>query len=263
MSRDVARHVALPLLFLTVALLGGLRFAVGDLAMRFVAPPLATLLLAAFLLVLFARAGLVDVGRDWLSERRPPLENASNALTLAALYAATVQVFNAVLPEDALFFGVFVLLFALVFWNNIFAAMRPDRLVKSLGGLLLASFVAKYLLLAALFEPTESTAKSLVQALLRGVTLGGLESEPYARATGYTAFAAVALYLVGLWAASPPRDAGDDLLYELLARRSRLAPAERRRLLAALAPPGLAAAAAPEGEPEAIDAELEEGSHTL
>lgn len=248
MSRDLLRYVALPVIFLTVALLGGLRFSATDLEMRFVAPPLATLLLAAFLLALFARAGLVRVG-DWLGEHRPPLENLSNALTLATLFGATAQVFNAVLPEDTLFFAVFAMLFALVFWTSLFAVTRPERLVRALAGLFLAAFVVKYVLLAALFEPSESTAKTLVQSLLKGVTLGGLESAPYARATGYTAFAAVALYLVGLWATSPPRDADDDLLFELLAERDRLGPAERRRLLAALAAPRL---------PEAVDAEIVE-----
>ena len=43
---------------------------------------------------LLVRTGLLDVTRDWLGERRPALENASNALTLAACYGATVQVFN-------------------------------------------------------------------------------------------------------------------------------------------------------------------------
>lgn len=243
------RHVALPLVFLTSALLGGLRFTPGDLAMRFVAPPLATLLLATFLVALFVRSGLVDVARDWLGERRPPLENASNALTLATLFGATVQVFNAVLPEDALFFTVFTLLFALVIWNDFFATIRPDRLVKTLGGLLLAAFVVKYLLLAALFEPTDSLAKSIVQSLLAGVTLGGIESVAWARATGYTAFASVALYVVGLWGASPPREPDEAVLDELLAARGRLSPAERRRVIAALAPPAL---------PETIDAEIEE-----
>jgi hypothetical protein len=248
MSRHLLRHVGLPAVFLTVALLGGLRFAAGDLEMRFVAPPLTTLLLSAFLLVLFARAGLVSAG-DWLGERRPPLENVSNALTLATLFGATTQVFNAVLPEDTLFFAVFTLLFAFAFWSSLFAVTRPDRLVRALGGLFLASFVVKYVLLAALFEPSESTAKTVVQALLKGVTLGGLESAAYARATGYTAFAAVALYLVGLWAASPPRDPDDDVLFELLADRDRLGPEARRRLLAALAAPRL---------PEAVDAEFDD-----
>ena len=248
MSRELLRHVALPVIFLTAALLGGLRIAAEDLELRFVAPPLATLLLAAFLLALFARTGLVRT-RDWLGERRPPLENLSNALTLATLFGATAQVFNAVLPEDTLFFAVFALLFALVFWTSLFAVLRPDRLVRALAGLFHTSFVVKYDLHAALYEPSESTAKTVVQALLRGVTLGGLESAAYARATGYTAFAAVALYLVGLWAASPPRDPDDDILFELLADRDRLGPDARRQLVAALAAPRL---------PEAVDAEIDE-----
>ena len=256
MSRDLLRHVALPLIFLTTTLLGGLRFVGADHQMRFVAPPLVTLLLGAFLLVLFARSGLLDVGRDWLGEHRPALENASNALTLVTMFAATVQVFNAVLPEDTLFFSVFALFFALVFWNDLFVATRPERFVRGLGGLFLASFVVKYVILAALFEPTDSTVKSLVQTLLKGVTLGGVESEPYARATGYTAFAAVALYLVGLWAASPPRDEAGDLLYDVLVSRRRLTLEEQRRVLAALAPARLPASA----EPDAIDAEIVEES---
>jgi hypothetical protein len=247
-SRELLRHVALPLVFMTSALLGGLRFVGPELEMRFVAPPLVTLLLAAFLVALFGRTRLVDLG-DWLGAERPPLENASNALTLAALYGATVQVFNAILPEDTLFFALFACFFALVFWNNMFVVTRPERFVRALGGLLLASFVVKYVVLAALFEPSDSVTKTVVQALLRGVTLGGLESAPYARATGYTAFAAVALYLVGLWAASPPRDPEEDALFALVAERGRLTPAERRRVLAALAAPAL---------PEAVDAEIVE-----
>lgn len=265
MSRDLLRHVVLPLLFLTVALFGGLRFAVDSLEMRFVPPPLTTLLLAAFLLVLFARARLLDIGRDWLNERRPALENASNAATLVALYAATVQVFNVVLPEDTLFFGVFALIFGLIFWNNMFVVVRPDRLIKSLGGVLLASFVAKYVVLAAVFEPSDSTAKSIVQTLLNGVTLGALKSTPYARATGYTAFAAVGLYLVGLWALSPARTADEDLLYELLAEPHRLTDGERRRVLAALVARPLPIAASAESlldpdtelDVDAVEADVE------
>ena len=253
MSRELLRHVVLPQLFLTSSLLGGLRFVGPENELRFVPPPLATLLLAAFLLVLYARSGLLDISRDWLGENRTPLENASNALTLAALYAASVQVFNAVLPEDTLFNVVFTLFFLLIFWNNLFVLLRPERFVKGLGGLLLAAFVVKYILLVGLFEPSESLAKTIVQALLRGVTLGGIEGAPYARATGYTASAAVALYLVGLWAASPPRDARADILYDMLLERGRLTRAEERRVLAALAPARL------EEAPEAIDAEIEEG----
>ena len=251
MNRELLRHIVLPLLFLTTTLLGGLRFVGPENELRFIPPPLATLLLAAFLIVLFARSGLLEVARDWLGEERTPLENASNVLTLLTLYAASVQVFNAILPEDTLFNAVFTIFFFLIFWNNVFVVLRPERFVKGLGGLLLATFVVKYILLVALFEPSESLAKTVAQALLRGVTLGTIETVPYARATGYTAFAAIAFYLVGLWAASPPSSRGD-VLYEMLLERGRLSPGEERRVLEALAP-------AERAELEqAIDAEIEE-----
>lgn len=236
MSALLMRHVGLPMLFLAVALLGGLRFGVGDGALRFIPPPLATLLLAAATVLLFGKCLLIDVRRDWIGSERPPDENLSNALTLGTLLAATVQVYNAVLPEDALFFTVFAVSFALVLWNNLFVVIRPHRLVASLGGLLLVAFVVKYMLLAALFEPTESLARTIVQSVLHGVTLGGLESEPYARSTGYVAFAALALYLTGLWACAPPPDRRADVLADLLARRDALTDDERLRVIEALAP---------------------------
>ncbi len=242
MNALLLRHLGLPLIFLAVALLGGLRFAAGDHALRFVPPPLTTLLLASATLLLFGRSRLIDVARDWIGPLRTPEENLSNGLTLVVLFGATVQVFNAVMPEDALFFGLFTVVLALVLWNSLLSTTQPHRLVVSLGGVLLAAFVVKYLLLAALFEPGESMARSIVQSVLRGVTLGGLESEPYARATGYSAFACVALYLVGLWAASPPRDARVDLLAEILSRPEALTEGQRQRVLEALAPRALAAA---------------------
>jgi hypothetical protein len=244
------RHVALPLIFVTSALLGGLRFVGAEREFRFVAPPLLALPLAAFLLALLVRSGLLDVTRDWLGEQRPPLENVSNALTLAAVYGATVQVFNAVLPEDTLFNALFTLFFLMVFWNGLFALTRPERFLKSLAGLMLAPFLVKYVVLAALAAPAETTAGTIAKALLRGVTLGALEAESYAPATGYVAFLAVALYMVGLWAASPPRDERADLLFDMLAARRQLTGADERRLLAALA--------SPDAEPDAIDAETED-----
>ena len=84
MNGLLLRHLGLPLIFLGVALLGGLRFAAADHALRFVAPPLTTLLLASATLVLLVRARLVDVGRDWPGPRagreRVERADARNAL---------------------------------------------------------------------------------------------------------------------------------------------------------------------------------------
>lgn len=253
MSALLWRHIGLPAVFLTVALFGGFRFAALDHALRFVPPPLTTLLLASAVLLLFGRSGLVNVGRDWIGPDRTPEVNLSNGLTLLTLFAATVQVFNAVLPEDPLFFAVFAVVFALALWNSLLATILPRRLVVSIGGLLLAAFVVKYLLLASLFEPTDSVAKSVVQSVLRGVTLGGLESEAYARETGYVAFGCIGLYLIGLWTSSPVTDPRESRLAALLARPEALSEQQRQRLLDALVPRELGEA----GVAGAVDAEEE------
>ena len=64
------------------------------------------------------------------------------------------------------------------------------------------------------------------------------------------AFVAVALYVIGLWAAAPPRDPRADALFDLLEARRRLTAADSRRILALLE--------APDVEPDAIDAETED-----
>ena len=233
--------------FLTSTLLGGLRFVGDDYELRFVAPSLVALVLGLLLVFLFVKTGLVRIA-DWLSETRTPLENASNGLTLLSLYFGSVQVFNAVIPEDTLFHAVFALFFVVVIWNNFFALVRPDRLVRSLGGLFLAAFFIKYALLVGVNEPADSLTGTIARSLLRGITLGGLESEAYTRASGYTAFASVALYLLGLWATSPPRDERLDILFDALQRGS-LTAGEETRLLA------LSESSSVE---DAIDAEIEE-----
>ena len=112
--------------------------------------------------------------------------------------------------------------------------LKYVRHFQPLAWLLLAAFVAKYLVLASLFEPGDSIARSVLQSLVRGVTLGTVQGVAYAPATGYTAFLGIALYLCGLWLASPPRDPDADRLYDLLARSDRLSPRVRARLLAAI-----------------------------
>src|SRR5215208_6980597 len=100
-NRALLRHVLLPTIFLTVALLGGVRVEAGGGALLFVPPPLVTLILAAMLLVLFARGRLVEVGR-WLSAGNGTAENVSHALTLVSVFFASAQAFNSVLPEGGL-----------------------------------------------------------------------------------------------------------------------------------------------------------------
>jgi hypothetical protein len=65
-NRALVSFIVLPVLFLTVALLGGLRVNTQDHAFIFIAPPLITLVLAILLMLLFVRGRLVEL-QSWVS----------------------------------------------------------------------------------------------------------------------------------------------------------------------------------------------------
>lgn len=212
MSRAVpdrgAGHEAftLPLILLSVALLGGLRIDVtGRLA--FVPPPLMALVLAVVLLAALFRSGTL-VPAALIHPRRAGLANASGAVIVAALLAATAQVIAALTPEAGLLALVFDVAWLVLFGNTI--AARPDRprLLASLLVMFGAAFVVKYVLLGALYAPDGGVAKRVVMALVEGVSLGTLGYQPPGPATGYVVFATVLLYLVGVYAL--PAGAGAD-----------------------------------------------------
>ena len=233
-TKDVLGYIVVPLLFLTVALTGGIRFTAELQELRFIAPQLVSMILAVFVITVFVRGGMVQL-KDYLAEDRGLVENASGLIRLAALYFATVQVFNAVTPERGLLNFFFNLFYFLIFWNNLFVVFNPVRLTKSLAVVLGASFALKYLILADLFAPTESWAKYMLQKLMQTASLGALEFEVFAPATGYLAFATVIFYIFGLYLISPRVDRAEELLYNTFIERYRLTPAERRRLIAAVA----------------------------
>ena len=129
--RAVARVLLLPLVFLTVALLGGMRVAV-DRSFVFLPPPLVTLVMAALLASLFMRGRLVRID-TWLGSRHGVLTNVSHALTLLALFFASAQAFNSVLPEQGLLHWMFAFFFLWTLWNDQFSTFDPFRLLRSLG----------------------------------------------------------------------------------------------------------------------------------
>jgi hypothetical protein len=201
-NRALVEFVLLPTLFLTVALLGGVRVAAETGALVFVAPPLVTLILAVMLLALFVRGGAVRLGR-WLAGEHAVLTNVSHALTLAALFFASAQSFNSVLPERGLLRWVFSLFFLWTLWQQQFAPFDARRLLRSLAALFGTAFVLKHLLLASLYDPEGGWLKRLAGVVLEGVSLGTLDSTPFAPATGYVSFFTLALY-VGALALLPP-----------------------------------------------------------
>src|SRR6185503_7599358 len=84
-NRVLVSFILLPMLFLTVALLGGLRVSAEDHAFIFIPPPLVTLLLAVLLALLFVRGHLIELPR-WVASTKPPVTNVSNTWMLLTLF---------------------------------------------------------------------------------------------------------------------------------------------------------------------------------
>lgn len=225
------RYVLLPFVLLTVALLGGLRVQ-PDQSFRFLAPPLVTLIMAVLLMALFAKGGLILLDR-WLSSRQTPLANVSHALTLLALFIASAQAFNSVLPERGLLHWVFALFFLWTLWNDQFAPFDPHRLLRSLSVLFGTAFVLKHMLLASLYSPQVGWGRRLLSALLEGASLGTLDVPVFAPATGYVSFFTLLLYVGALALIRPAPDEDGDLR-RLLGDYRRLSLAEQAALRDAL-----------------------------
>jgi hypothetical protein len=195
--RAVGHFLLRPFVLLTVALLGGLRIAEGG-AFVFVAPPLVCLVLGALLLALFVQSGLVSP-REWLSSAHPLAVSAAHGLTLIALFFASVQAVNSVLPERGLLHGLVALFMLWTLWNDQFAPFDGRRLLRRLVALFGTAFLLKHVLLAGVGgrEPA-SWSRRLLTAMLDGVTLGSVDLPALGPATGYVSFFTLALYLGGI-----------------------------------------------------------------
>ncbi len=202
-SRLTVNYIFLPLLFLTIALLGGLRLNSADNAFIFLKPALVCLVFASVLLILFFRAKLLKLD-GWFSEDFSPLKNVANATVLVSLFAASTQIFNALLPERGIPFWIVGFCFFWTLWNNLFADFDVKRLLQSLGGLFGLAFVVKYLVLANLAAPTsESWWQSLINNPAQQTFTWLLDLPRFSAGTGYIQFFAVIFYLLGLFLLPP------------------------------------------------------------
>lgn len=189
-----AEALYLPLTFLTVALLGGVRIA-GEL--RFVPPPLFALVLAVLLVGALVR-GSVLVPTRLLSASRTSLENMNGLVIVLSLFFGGAQIFNLITPESGLPYVLFnVLLFALLITTLAGAADRISML-RSLAVVIGSAFILKFIVLAALSDPGESMLKRVFYVLFEGITLGTMTQQRVHPMTGYLAFGAVVLFLIGL-----------------------------------------------------------------
>jgi hypothetical protein len=197
LSLAIREALVLPAIFLTVAFGGGFRLSRTTGQFVFLVPSLMALVLALLLLGVLYR-GRILIPELLMHARRSTLANCSGLLVLGSLFAASAQVFNTATPEAGLLQFVFDVFFLLLLWNTI--AARPDRqrLLQSLLVVFGGSFLLKYVVLGALYDPQGGLTKRVLLTLLEGVTLGGLVYESPAPVTGYVAFFTILLFLVGL-----------------------------------------------------------------
>lgn len=186
--------IVLPAIFLTVALLGGLRVAA---TVRLLPPSLTALVLAVLLTGTLVRSGVLQPTR-LMHGARSALENVSGAVVMLALFAASAQAINAVLPERGLLHAAFaIFLFTQLMTLN---ATAVDRVTGFRGLLVLfgSLFVLRHIVVEALYAPDGGLLQRALTAMLSGASLGGIAYEPNARVTGYAAFFTVMLYMTGL-----------------------------------------------------------------
>jgi hypothetical protein len=190
----LAEAVLLPALFLTVVLIAGVR---PGAAASVIPPSLASLVAATALFGLLIRSGAVAPER-LMNATRSALANLNGFTVLAALFVASAQIVTVLVPES----GVP----AVIAWTVIGSlllqafAIGPDR-TRVLRGLLVtfgAAFTLKFVVLSTISSPAEGRVARALQLLFEGVTLGAVTQRPPVLAEGYLAFAAIAMYLIGV-----------------------------------------------------------------
>lgn len=201
--KTATESIYLPLLFLTVAFLGGMRIAA---TVSFAPPALFSLVLAMLTLALLVRSGALAPELLVHGARRP-LANMNGLALLLALFAATAQAFNLATPSSGLPLLLFDTYLFVLLVNTLIAAPDRLRVLRSLMVIFGSAFILKFIVLAGLSDPAGGRLNRVLQLLLEGITLGSLTQEPMHPSSGYVAFVVFLVYLVGL-AALPrrPRD---------------------------------------------------------
>lgn len=203
-SKAWLQYIVVPLIFLFVTLLGGLRLGAENSEFLFLKPALVCLIFAVILIVLFFRAQLIQL-EGWFSENFTPLQNTANACVMLTLFAASTQVFNSLIPEQGLPFWIIAFFFLWSLWTNLFAEFNTKKLLTSLGSLFGLAFITKYLILSSLTSPENG---GFIQALFSGnltrETITYLLDLPrFSGGTGYIQFFTLIFYLIGLFLLSP------------------------------------------------------------
>jgi hypothetical protein len=186
--------IYLPLLFLTVALLGGVRPG-GPIVL---APPsLFSLILAVMLVGMLIQSGAL-IALRLMNGSRSGLANLNGFVALAALFAASAQIFSLLTPEAGVPRIVFSVYFLVLMLNTLAAGPDRVRVLRSLAVTFGAAFVLKFIVLNALSDPASGRMARLLQILFEGVTLGTVTQQVHHPFAGYLAFFTIGIFLVTL-----------------------------------------------------------------
>ena len=216
----VREAFSLPILFLTVTLLGGLRPGARVVLQP---PSLFSLILAVLLIGALVRSRAL-VPEQFMNAGRSALENGSGFVVLAGLFMASAQVLSLATPESGLPRVIISVLLLTLLLNTLAASPDRVRALRSLMVIFGSAFTLKFVVLAALSDPAGGRLQRALQALLEGVTLGTLTQAPLGAAAGYLAFFTFLLFIIGvaLLRTSP---GADSVMLDL--QRNRSAQLER------------------------------------
>ena len=195
---DTGRMRMLLALLFAVGLLGGLRIGESEI---WLAPPLATLVLAALMLGVLKRHGTISLRRLLYSSRSAV--DPYGLLVILAIVFASAQAFHVTSPAGSLRWFVYLPFFlSLVALNTRLIAADHARMLWTLVVIFGAAFTVTFVLLPS--SPTEGV-RSWMCRILPGC-------QPRHPATGYLAFGTLVLYLSALAGlARMTRDASDSL----------------------------------------------------
>jgi len=186
--------IYLPVLLLTVTLLGGLR---PGAAVLLTPPSLFSLILAVLLVGVLVQSGAF-VPLRVMNGSRPALANLNGGVLVAALLVASAQMFSLLTPDTGLPRVLFSVYFLVLMINTMAASPDRVRVLRSLAVTFGAAFVVKFIVLDALSDPAGGRLTRLLQVLFEGVTLGALTQDVQHPAAGYLAFLVIVMFLVAV-----------------------------------------------------------------
>lgn len=190
----VREAFVLPLVFLTVVLLGGLHLTTP---VAIEPPSLFSLVLASLMLGVLVQTGTLDPAR-LMQSGRSPLANVNGLVVLITTFMATAQMLSLMTPASGLPSLALNLFFLIAILQLLAANVDRVRFLRVWAVTLLSSFAIKFILLTALSGPADRPLARALQVLVEGLTLGAFSQPVEPASSGYLAFATLALYLFGL-----------------------------------------------------------------